>query len=79
MTAAEIAAALAEAEEMYALYLLAEKSILKGQSYQIGNRALTRANLAEVVEQRKWWKDQVDRLSTGNGAPRVTQVIPRDS
>lgn len=67
------------ATEFYELYLTAERAILKGQSYQIGNRALTRANLSEVVEQREKWGQLVDRLSDGNGGPRVTQVIPRDS
>ena len=30
------------------LYIEAEERILQGQSYTIGNRTLTRANLAEV-------------------------------
>lgn len=29
-------------------YLEAEQAVLSGQSYTIGNRALTRANLAEI-------------------------------
>ena len=32
------------------LYLAAEKSILAGQSYKIGNRELTRADLRAVQE-----------------------------
>ena len=34
--------------ERLALYLAAEKRVLLGQSYTIGNRQLTRANLAEI-------------------------------
>ena len=32
------------------LYVAAEEAILSGQSYTIGNRTLTRANLAEVTD-----------------------------
>ena len=31
-----------------AMYLEAEKKVMTGQSYTIGNRSLTRANLAEI-------------------------------
>ena len=31
-----------------AMYLEAEKVVMAGQSYTIGNRSLTRANLAEI-------------------------------
>ena len=31
-----------------AMYLEAEKAVLMGQSYTIGNRQLTRASLAEI-------------------------------
>ena len=31
-----------------AMYLEAEKTVLTGQSYTIGNRTLTRANLKEI-------------------------------
>ncbi len=30
------------------MYLEAERAVLSGQSYQIGNRQLTRANLSEI-------------------------------
>ena len=30
------------------MYLDAERAVLSGQSYQIGNRQLTRANLSEI-------------------------------
>lgn len=34
--------------ERLKLYLEAEKAVLSGQSYTIGNRTLTRANLATI-------------------------------
>lgn len=36
--------------ERLKLYYAAERAILSGQSYTVGNRTLTRANLAEVRE-----------------------------
>lgn len=34
--------------ERLRMYLEAEKTVLTGQSYTIGNRSLTRANLSEI-------------------------------
>lgn len=36
-------------------WLAAEESIATGQSYQIGTRMLTRANLKEVRQQLEYW------------------------
>lgn len=47
------------ATEMVALYLDAEKAILKGQTMEINGRRLTRANLAEVVTERAKWERRV--------------------
>lgn len=47
------------ATEMVALYLEAEKAILKGQTMEINGRRLTRANLAEVVAEREKWERRV--------------------
>ena len=62
-------------------YIEAEKAILvAGQSYKIGNRALTRANLSEI-------REAISSLiasgatvdGSGNGrACRAKQVIMRD-
>lgn len=72
---------LSHAQEMYDLYVDAEKSILKSQSYSIGGKELTRADLAEVVSARKYWGDMVQRLTPitstpVSNAPRVTRVVP---
>lgn len=34
----------------YEAYLAAEEAVLTGQSYTIGNRQLTRANLADIYD-----------------------------
>lgn len=58
-------------------YLIAEKKILKNQSYTIGTRTYTRANL-------KWIQDGIQDLqkalnaSKGNGTIRVRKALFRD-
>lgn len=62
-------------------YLEAEKAILiAGQSYKIGNRTLTRANLSEIREAISSLTAAgatVDGNGNG-GARRAMQVIMRD-
>lgn len=59
----------AEAQTRLQLWLDAEEAISKGQSYSIGDRSLTRANLSEVVERIGYWQRQVEGFrSKGLGA-----------
>lgn len=58
-------------------WLEAELAASTGQSYQIGTRQLTRANLAEIRQQVIFWERKVKALS-GKGKKRVFGVIPRD-
>lgn len=44
------------ASEMVALYTAAEKAVLKGQSYMIRGRSLTRADLSEIRAGRLEWE-----------------------
>lgn len=69
---------LAQAQEMLGLYIEAEKAILKGQSYTIKDRTLTRANLSHVVKERKYWLRMCRSLS-GLGSMQVSRVVIRDS
>lgn len=69
---------LAQAEAMLALYLTAEEKVLLGQSYSIGDRALTRADLRWIVSSRKEWEKKVAQLSAGRTGPTTTRVLPRD-
>lgn len=52
---------MSEATEMLALYIEAEKRVLKGQSYSIAGRSLTRANLSEITKNRDYWQSRVDQ------------------
>lgn len=47
------------ATEMLALYIAAEKAVLKGQAFRMGERQLTRADLTKIVEGRKEWERRV--------------------
>lgn len=61
--------------EMLSLYIEAEKAILINQSYTVKNRSFTRANLDEVVRERKRWQQYVDSLN-GNKSIRIVPVAP---
>jgi|DEB0MinimDraft_6_1074348.scaffolds.fasta_scaffold489589_1 hypothetical protein len=61
----------AQIQEMIDLYVEAEKAILTGQSYSIGNRSLTRANLTEIRNARSEWEQRLVNLTikTRGGNP----------
>lgn len=63
-------------------WLAAELALSTGQSYTIGTRSLTRANLADVMAQIKYWQKQVDEcLRHGAGLrprSRVRRYVPTD-
>lgn len=60
-------------------WLEAELAVSTGQSYRLGSKQLTRANLSDIREQIQFWRSEVARLERGNrpGA-RVMRVVPRD-
>lgn len=62
-------------------WLQAELAITTGQSYKIGTRQLNRADLGEIREQIKFWKNEIAKLEVSSkykGARRVFRAIPRD-
>lgn len=63
-------------------YLECESAILSGaQSYAIGSRNLTRANLAEISSMIRYLEKEIaneESISSGKGRNRVFGVIPRD-
>lgn len=60
-------------------YYAAEDAILGGaQSYQIGSRQLTRANLTEVNRMINYLEKEIADLESTKGRNRVIGVIPRD-
>lgn len=72
---------LQEAREHLNAWLKAEIAVTTGQSYNIGSRSLTRANLYQIKEQIKFWRNEVGKLECiGNkkGRNRVMRIVPRD-
>lgn len=68
-----------EARENLKMWLDAEKAVATGQSYKIGSRSLTRANLSDITERIKYWRNEIDNLeSGGRRGAKVLRVVPRD-
>ena len=62
-------------------WLDAELAISTGQSYTIGSRSLTRANLTEVRKQIEYWKNELTKAEineSGRKVRRSQRFMPRD-
>lgn len=62
-------------------WLAAELEVTTHQSYTIGSRSLTKANLSEIRKQIEYWQNEVDRLENiekRGGRNRVFRAVPRD-
>ncbi len=62
-------------------WLQAELTVTTGQSYTIGSRVLTRANLTEIRNAIDYWNKKVialDNAKKAGGRSRVRRVVPRD-
>lgn len=70
---------LADAEARLAAYLAAEEKVLLGQSYEIGDRKLTRANLGEIRDGINTWDARVKNLAqASSGRSRARTMIVKD-
>lgn len=68
---------LAQAEAQLALYLEAEQTVLTGQSYTIGGRSLTRADLAAIQDGIRIWNERATSLGAGaQGRSRARTIVP---
>jgi len=62
------------AKYMYNSYLNAEIAIINGaQSYSISGKTLNRANLADIIRQRKYWERQLSMLN--GGSARIIRTV----
>lgn len=62
-------------------WLKAELTVTTGQSYTIGSRTLTRANLAEIRNSIDYWNGKVQKLESvqrKGGRNRIKRGVPRD-
>ncbi|WP_142413071.1 DUF6148 family protein [Hathewaya massiliensis] len=70
------------AEKHLNAWLEAELAITTGaQSYSVGSRTVTRADLGQVRQQIKFWSNEIYKLkniSQRKGRNRVLRVVPRD-
>ena len=67
------------AKEHLQAFLDAELAVATGQSYKIGSRSLTRADLSEIKERIKYWANEVERLETGRKKGiRAYRAVIRD-
>ncbi len=57
------------------LYLEAEEKILSGQSYRIGTRSVTRADLAAVQKKISELENILNNAGVGS---RTLRIVPRD-
>lgn len=78
---ADIGTRLKIAQKHLDAWLTAELEITTHQSYTIGSRSLTKANLSEIREQIKFWNNEVAKLENiekKKGRNRIMRVVPRD-
>lgn len=78
---ADIKTRLKIAQKHLDAWLEAELEITTHQSYTIGSRSLTRANLSEIREQIKFWNNEVaklENLEKRKGRNRIVRAVPRD-
>lgn len=70
---------LEEAKENLSIWLEAQKAVATSQSYKIGTRALTRANLSEIMKMVQFWRAEVEKISSGRrSGVRLIGIVPRD-
>ena len=68
-------------EQKLNTWLAAEEAIATGQSYQIGTRMLTRANLKQVQGQMEYWAKRLaeaEAEEARGGRNRIYRFIPLD-
>lgn len=69
-------------EEKLNTWLAAEEAIATGQSYQLGTRMLTRANLSDVRSEIEYWAGKLAEAEAAEqrgGRNRIFQFVPRDT
>lgn len=62
-------------------WLACEEAIATGQSYQIGTRMLTRADLKQVREEMEYWAGKLAEAEAeekSGGRNRMYHFVPRD-
>jgi hypothetical protein len=69
------------AQEHLNMWLEAESEVAINQSYTIGGKTFTRANLEAIRKQIEYWNGkviQLENIANKGGRNRVYRVVPRD-
>lgn len=67
------------AQQQLEIWIKAEQKVARGQSYQIGNRSLTRADLGQIADRIEYWSNKVTELSKKKlGRNRMGCFVPHD-
>ncbi len=64
--------------ERLEMYYNAEKAILTSQSYSIGGKTLTRANLSDVQKTIKELEQEKKSLENKRSSRRIGRFVPMD-
>lgn len=62
-------------------WLEAEMAVTGAQSYTIGSRTMTKANLGEIRKSIDYWNKKVvelENMAKRGGRNRIYRVVPRD-
>ena len=68
-------------QQRLGIYYRAEEKVLAGQSYRIGNRSATRADLGEIRRTINDLENQIAMLEAqlaGHGRRKAYRIMPRD-
>ncbi|RCX20890.1 hypothetical protein DFR58_10192 [Anaerobacterium chartisolvens] len=68
---------LEEAKAHLKVWLEAEIAVATVQSYQMGSKRLDKADLAQIREQVKFWKNEIREIQN-RGKRKVFRITPRD-
>jgi hypothetical protein len=63
------------------MWLEAESEVAINQSYTIGGKTFTRANLSEIRNQIQYWSNKVaelENIAKKKGRSRIYRIVPRD-
>jgi len=70
---------LEEAKKHLQSWLEADYAVATGKRYRIGEKELTRAEVAEIRERITFWSREIQKLELGiRSNNRVIRVVPRD-
>lgn len=69
---------LERAKQMLDRWLEAEIAVTTGQSYKIGTRSLTRADMKAIRAAQQFWQNEIAKIESGRRGARVMRAVPRD-